>query len=120
MGVKEVEMVKKCFLFLLLMGIIFLLFILSPGIFHHDTVSADSPAVEYVPGRLVIKFSTQFGESNRIIPWRENGIIRTGIGAVDELCSRYRIHTMRPLFSSPKFKYPGFNPLLPGRIRSSH
>lgn len=106
MGIKEVEMVKKCSLPLLLMGVVFLIFILSAGIFHHDTVSADSSDVEYVPGRLVIKFSTQFGDTNRVTPWRENGIIRTGIEAVDDLCARYRIHTMRPVFSSPRFNTP--------------
>jgi subtilisin family serine protease len=89
-----------------LQGVLLFLLLVLAAVLPHDGLRAEALPAQYLPGRLVLKFSVQFGAANPVTPREESGVIHTGIAAVDDLCAQYQVHTMRQIFPAPKFSIP--------------
>lgn len=94
---------KKLILIFALTTLLIPLLILLPRLTSQQLKTEGSSNFYYAPGKIVIQFTK---EVSPVIPWEEDGIIHTGIGSVDELCQKFKVHTMRRQFPAPKYPFP--------------
>ena len=78
-------------------------FIFISKLTPQQSITKVSSDFYYASGKIVIQFSK---EVSPIIPWKVYGIIQTGIWEIDQLCWRFKVHTMRRQFPAPKYLKP--------------
>lgn len=86
------------FLSLLIVSLIFISKVVS-----QQPKAEGYPDFHYAPGKIVIQFTR---EVSPVIPRIEYGIIQTGIGPIDYLCQRFKVHAMRRQFPAQKYPTP--------------
>jgi len=94
---------KKLIPIFILTSLLILLFVFMPKLTSQQLETKDSSDFYYAPGKIVIQFTT---EVSPVTPWKEAGIIQTGIASVDYLCQKFKVHTMRRQFPAPKYPNP--------------
>lgn len=79
------------------------LLIFIPKLASQQPEGKDSSDFYFAPGKIVVRFNK---EISPVIPLKIAGIIQTGLGPVDILCQRFKVHTIRRLFPAPKYPTP--------------
>lgn len=100
------DKIRKLILILALTALLFLLLNFMPKLASKQIKIRSSSNFYYAPGKMVIQFTQ---EVSPVIPWKEYGIIQTGIAQVDELCRIFKIHTMFRQFPAPKYPTMSLN-----------
>jgi len=94
---------KKLISIFVSIALLIFLLIFMPRLTSQQLKAEGSPDFQYALGKIVIQLTK---EVSPVIPLKVYGIIQTGIPQVDQLCQRFKVHTMRRQFPAPKYSVP--------------
>ena len=94
---------KKLISIFVSIALLIFLLIFMPRLTSQQLKAEGSPDFYYAPAKIVVQLTK---EVSPVIPFKVYGIIQTGIPQVDQLCQRFKVHTMRRQFPAPKYSVP--------------